>query len=195
MELKKQLRFKNGIIKEMTLDEVVMEFKPMVRKLANSWTIRYELDDLIQIGSIGLIKAYKNYDINTTHALFSSYAYPSISNQLSINFRGDKAKEIKFSSLNDLVSGNDSQEEKINLLKDETTNIEEEVLADYQYEQLIRNCTDIEKQVINLYILDHKTQKEISKILDYSQPHINRIFKKTLAKIKRDIANDMKVAL
>ena len=57
----------------------------IVRKFANRG---YEFDDLFQIGSIGLIKAVKNFDLNF-NVKFSTYAVPMIMGEIKRFLRDD----------------------------------------------------------------------------------------------------------
>ncbi|WP_317050722.1 sigma factor, partial [Clostridium neonatale] len=60
---RKPIKLKNEI-KEMTAEEVCKYFEGLVYNLCKRWTIRYDIEDLKQIGFIGLVKAYKAYDIS-----------------------------------------------------------------------------------------------------------------------------------
>jgi RNA polymerase sigma-B factor len=68
-------------------DELAQRFMPLVRQLARRYQRGNEpLDDLIQVASMGLIKAIDRYDIERGNA-FSSYAVPTILGELKRYFR------------------------------------------------------------------------------------------------------------
>jgi RNA polymerase sigma-B factor len=68
-------------------DELVTRFMPLVRQLARRYQRGQEsLDDLIQVASLGLVKAIDRYDVERGTA-FSSYAVPTILGELKRYFR------------------------------------------------------------------------------------------------------------
>lgn len=68
-------------------DELVMLHRPLVEYLARRFAGRGEpLDDLIQVASIGLLKAIDNFDIERG-AAFASYATPTMIGELKRHFR------------------------------------------------------------------------------------------------------------
>src|SRR6187401_2877648 len=68
-------------------DELVERFLPLARQLARRYQRAEEpLDDLVQVASIGLIKAIDRFDPDREVA-FSSYAVPTILGELKRHFR------------------------------------------------------------------------------------------------------------
>jgi len=71
-------------------DAALVELMPLVRALASRYAGRGEaLEDLVQVGSIGLIKAVDRFDVDRG-VEFSSYAVPTIVGEIKRHFR-DKA--------------------------------------------------------------------------------------------------------
>jgi RNA polymerase sigma-B factor len=71
-------------------DRALVELMPLVRALAMRYAGRGEpLDDLVQVGSIGLIKAVDRFDVDRG-VDFASYAVPTIVGEIRRHFR-DKA--------------------------------------------------------------------------------------------------------
>ena len=60
----------------MTTNELISSNMGLIKKIANKF-YNTEREDLIQVGVIGLLKAYQNFK-NTTDAKFSTYAYTYI---------------------------------------------------------------------------------------------------------------------
>lgn len=71
-------------------DRVLVELMPLVRALATRYAGRGEpVEDLVQVGSVGLIKAVDRFDVDRG-VEFSSYAVPTIVGEIRRHFR-DKA--------------------------------------------------------------------------------------------------------
>lgn len=75
-------------------DELITMHLPLVRHLARRYRDRGEsLDDLVQIGTVGLIKAIDGYD-PTRGAELSTYATPTILGEIKRHFR-DRAWAVR----------------------------------------------------------------------------------------------------
>lgn len=91
--IKEQLtRLQNG--DTYALDAIVEDNLPLVRFVVKHFLNRgYEYDDLLQIGTIGLIKAARNYDF-AFNVKFSTYAVPLIAGEIKKFLRDDGVIKI-----------------------------------------------------------------------------------------------------
>ena len=149
-------------------------------------------DDLVSIGTIGLIKAINTFNPQKNIKL-SSYASRCIENEILMHFRNSR-KSSQDVSLNDTIDtdkdGNpltlmDIIASDMDVAEDVDTKLHLEVLNDYIDEVL----TPREKEIIvNRYGLcgvKIRTQRELAKKLDISRSYISRIEKKALDKLKK----------
>lgn len=149
-------------------------------------------DDLVSIGTIGLIKAIDTFDI-TKNIKLSSYASRCIENEILMHFRGNK-KSAQDVSLNDTIDtdkdGNpltlmDIMASDMDVAEDVDTKLHLEVLGGY----IDTTLTPREKEIITRrYGLGgHRvlTQRELADSLGISRSYISRIEKKALEKLRR----------
>lgn len=150
-------------------------------------------DDLISIGTIGLIKGIDSYN-NSKSTKITTYAARCIENEILMFFRSNK-KNLNNISLNDSI-GYDKDGNEINLidvLKDNSPDINE-ILHTKDNIKLLNKylmlLTPREKDIIikryGLIGSDEYTQKEIAKQLKISRSYVSRIEKRALTKILRE---------
>ncbi|MCR5653949.1 MAG: RNA polymerase sporulation sigma factor SigK [Ruminococcus sp.] len=156
------------------------------------YSSRNDQDDLVSIGTIGLIKAVNTFDINKNIKL-SSYASRCIENEILMYFRNLK-KSSQDISLNEAIDmdkdGNplslfDVLSTEDNILD----NINKKLNLKKIYEYIDSELDPREKQVIILrYGLngdDPITQREVADILGVSRSYISRIETKALKNLRR----------
>ena len=149
-------------------------------------------DDLVSIGTIGLIKAINTFDISKSIKL-SSYASRCIENEILMHFRNNR-KSSQDISLNDTIDtdkdGNpltlmDTMASDMDIEESVDTKLHLEVLHKYIDETL----TDREKEIIlKRYGIGGEkmlTQREIAKKMNISCSYISRIEKKALEKLRK----------
>ncbi|WP_310604124.1 RNA polymerase sporulation sigma factor SigK [Anaerosporobacter sp.] len=151
-----------------------------------------EIDDLISIGTIGLIKAIDTFDADKGIRL-ATYASRCIDNELLMMLRCSK-KQSKEVYLYEPI-GADKEGNEINLL-DIIESIDEDIVDVLETRENIvklkqfvqRLLTDREKEIIILrYGLggrDEVTQREIAVRLGISRSYVSRIEKKALKKLR-----------
>ncbi len=151
-----------------------------------------EQDDLVSIGTIGLIKAVNTYDPNKKIKL-SSYASRCIENEILMYFRNSK-KTSQDISLNEAIDsdkdGNpltlmDIMSVEDNILDDIDTKINLEKLNTYMQEVLSKREIDILTYRFGLNNIKPLTQMEIAKKLNISRSYVSRIEKKALELLRK----------
>lgn len=151
-----------------------------------------ELDDLISIGTIGLIKAITTFDVNKA-ARLSTYAARCIDNEL-LMFLRSRRKYSKEVSLYEPI-GTDKEGNEINLLdiiESTPVDIVEDCFMRENTSYLLQSMADVlsdrEYQVISfrygLFGKDELTQREIADKLHISRSYVSRIEKNALQKLR-----------
>ena len=168
----------------------------IVKKYENS---TYDPDDLISIGTIGLVKAIDSYKLNKKVKL-TTYAARCIENEILMHLRSNK-KHLNNVSLNDSV-GFDKDGNEINLIdviKIENNDINEELNTKDNIELLykyINELTKREKEIIirryGLFNNKEMTQKEIAKKMKISRSYVSRIEKRAISKILKEFLKSKK---
>lgn len=169
----------------------------LVKKYTNS---DHSVDDLISIGTIGLIKAVDTYRQGKGVRL-ATYASRCIDNELLMTFRSDK-KQSREVFLFEPIGGDDGEGNTMNFLdvletvdEDIPERLEREEKIASLYEYIEENLTEREKYIIRLrYGISPEpdkrerpevTQREIAKQLGISRSYVSRIEKKALQKLRK----------
>ena len=152
-----------------------------------------DVDDLISIGTIGLIKGVDSYSYKHGTRL-TTYAAKCIENEILMYYRGDK-KHNKNISLNESI-GFDKDGNEItflDILKTPTPDYASDIQKKDNIEdmkQYFNVLTEREKEIIirryGLNNQEEETQKDIAKSLGISRSYVSRIEKRALSKILRE---------
>ena len=154
-------------------------------------TTKYDLEDLVSIGTIGLIKGIKTYKLDKNIKL-ATYASRCIDNEILMFLRKNKrrTKEVSFEdSINFDSEGNELKIEDVFGTEEDIVHKSIECKEDKTtLEEEIKNLDDRDREIIEFrYGLGgHKelTQKELADKLSISQSYISRIEKKVIKKLK-----------
>ena len=154
-------------------------------------------EDLLSIGTIGLVKAIDSFSIDKKVKL-ATYASKCIENEILMTLRKDKHIATD-SKLQDIIGYDKDGEEMelIDVIENDEIPIDELYSKNEQLDKLrkyLNVLEDRELEIIGLrYGLDNKpemTQKEIAKKLDISRSYVSRIEKRALYKILQEFKKD-----
>ena len=155
-----------------------------------------DLEDLVSIGTIGLIKAVNTYRLDKNIKL-ATYASRCIDNEILMYLRKTKRKrtEVSFEdSLSYDADGNELHLEDVLGTESDivTKGLDDELDKNMMLEE-IEKLNPRDKEIIELrYGLNGKsemTQKDVATLLGISQSYISRIEKKVIKKLKSIIKN------
>lgn len=164
----------------------------IVKKYENS---RDDSEDLISIGTIGLIKGVNTFNPEKANSL-AAYVSRCIENELLMHFRSGKKRNLEV-SLGDAV-GEDREGNKISLVEiisGDDLQTDEQVMINIQIEKLnaiLPKCLSGREQVVlelryGLNGAKMLPQREIASKLGISRSYISRIEKRALAKLYKEM--------
>jgi RNA polymerase sigma-B factor len=224
--------------------QLIEQYMSLVRSLARRYSYRGEqLEDLVQIGAIGLIKAIDRFDVNRGVEL-TTYATPNIIGEIKRHFRdrgwsvrvprGLQELNIQLSRLMEQLTVQHGRSPTIAELAKGAGVSEEEVLEalesgraysslslsagsgghdddgeldpleslgteEHQYEVSedravlapgFRVLDERERTILHLRFFEGLTQSQIAQQVGISQMHVSRLIRRSLEKIREEIAAD-----
>lgn len=195
-ELIKRLLNKDKEARNKLVEHNLRLVAHIVKKYDNN---KEELDDLISIGTIGLIKGIDTFS-NKNGTRLTTYAARCIENEILMFYRSNK-KNSKNISINESI-GFDKEGNEISFLDIlktpspdyvEDITIQDNIKLLYKYIDIL---SPREKDIIikryGLYNTKEKTQKEIASEFNISRSYVSRIEKRALTKILREFIRNKK---
>ena len=224
-------------------EQLIERYMSLVRSLARRYSYRGEqLDDLVQIGAIGLIKAIDRFDVNRGVEL-TTYATPNIIGEIKRHFRdrgwsvrvprGLQELNIQLSKLLEQLTVQHGRSPTIPELAKAAGVTDEEVLEalesgraysslslsagsggdedgevdpleslgteEHQYEVSedravlepgFRVLDERERKILHLRFFEGLTQSQIAQQVGISQMHVSRLIRRSLEKIREEIASE-----
>jgi RNA polymerase sigma-B factor len=224
-------------------EQLIEQYMSLVRSLARRYSYRGEqLEDLVQIGTIGLIKAIDRFDVNRGVEL-TTYATPNIIGEIKRHFRdkgwsvrvprGLQELNVQLSRLMEQLTVQLGRSPTIPELAKAAGVEEEEVLEalesgraysslslssggssdgeedldplesigteEHQYEVSedravlapgFRVLDERERKILHLRFFEGLTQSQIAQQIGISQMHVSRLIRRSLEKIRDEIASD-----
>ena len=189
-ELDYLIKAQNGDIKAR--DILIEHNLRLVVFLAKKYdTTGYDIEDLVSIGSIGLIKGINTYKISKNIKL-ATYASRCISNEILMFIRKNKKSKVEVSleeSLNYDAEGNELHLEDVLGTEDDIVpkTFENTLNKEYLNKEIAKlNKRDKQIMILRYGLNNTKeyTQKEVASMLGISQSYISRIEKKVINNIQ-----------
>lgn len=155
----------------------------------------FELEDLVSVGTIGLIKAVNSFNLDRNIKL-ATYASRCIENEILMFLR--KAVRQKLEVSLDEPLNTDSEGNEL-LLSDIIGTDADTVFRSIEQSveiELLSSCiaklNKREQQIVllrfGLFGVEEKTQKEVASLLGISQSYISRLEKKIVSRLRKEIA-------
>ncbi len=162
----------------------------IVKKFESKTT---DVDDLIGIGTVGLIKGIDTYSPNKNVRL-TTYVAKCAENEILMHFRGDKKNSKNVSIYEGISFDKEGNEITIlDVLKTDDVDFVDDIYRNDNIKLLkeyMGVLTDREREIVEyrygLNGRDEITQKEIAKMLGISRSYVSRIEKRAITKILRE---------
>lgn len=184
------IKAKNGDIKARN-KLVEHNLRLVAHIIKKYYAVNTDQDDLVSIGTIGLIKAINTFDVDKKVKL-SSYASRCIENEILMHFRNQRKTSQNVSLEDAIDTDKDGNALKLmDLLSVDDNfidNLDKKMNLQKIDKYIDETLTKREKEIINLrYGLDGDkplTQREVSALMDISRSYVSRIEKKALQKLR-----------
>ena len=189
-------RFKNGDedAKRGLIERNLRLVAHVCKKYANS---KIDQDDLISIGTIGLIKGIDKFNPEKNIKL-ATYTARCIENEILMFMRSSKKQKAEV-YLNEPI-GKDKDDNIVTLqevLENEERNVEDVVDLKFKIKELYSKIQDVLEEREQYIIImrfglngnKSKTQKEIAQALNISRSYVSRIETKAIQKLSEKIKN------
>ncbi len=169
----------------------------LVAHIVKKYNTAGEADDLISVGTIGLIKAINTYSLNKGTQL-STYAARCIENEILMLIRLNKKHNGVYSLEESLGQDKDGNEITLqdvigNDIDELALKVETKILTEDLLKMLKENLTEREYKIICMrFGVNGKpalTQIEVAKKLGISRSYISRLENKALSEIKEKLKN------
>lgn len=186
--------FANGSVeaKNILIERNLRLVAHIVKKYSNYGK---ETEDMLSIGTIGLIKGILSYDM-TKGTKLATYIARCIENEILMDMRNSKKHQNEVSLQEPFGTDKEGNEVSlIDVIAAEDENIIEKLDLRVQIKNLYEKMKNLlkgqEKEVIELRygILNgkEKTQREIAQMLGISRSYVSRIEKKALKKLRNEM--------
>lgn len=199
MEVLSRINDKDGDAKQVLVERNLRLVVYIAKKFENTGV---DLEDLISIGTIGLMKAINTFNTDKNIKL-ATYASRCIENEI-----------LMFLRRNNRIKGEVSIDEPLNQDRDGNELLLSDILGtdeDIIYKNLedevdhkllkvaISKLSDKEKYIMNLRFgmggCSEKTQKEVADMLGISQSYISRLEKKIMLKMRKEISSKTRIVV
>lgn len=190
-------------------DELAKQYMPLVFAVAKRFTQRgAEWDELVQSGSVGLLKAASGYSENRSPN-FAAYAFSFIEGEIRAFLRKNRLITLPRSMLShSLENGLESDDDKRYVVENgfetvsieteygnqlldeassESSHFEEHTVLKQSMMESIMELDTIEKKIVQLRYYHSLTQKQTAEIMRVSQSTVSKTESKALLKLKKAI--------
>ena len=185
--MKKQIKLKNGEIKEMTFEEVHKQFQAFIYKQSKQFLPNFggDMEEALQVGNIALYKAYRTYE--RLDIQFMTYMARVVTNDYLMAIRKIKRKGKEVSL--ETVLSTDESRNKLTIadtLSDDV-DIEKEVINKEITRDIFVGLTEKEIDLVNQAAFNIGTQRELAEKYNITQSYVSRLQRNIFTKLRKRI--------
>jgi len=183
--------------KEMLIRHNLRLVVHIAKKYSNSSA---EADDLLSVGSIGLIKGINSFQFGKG-SILATYAAKCIENEMLMYLRANKKHKCNVSIYESIGVDKDGNEiTRMDVLQNKGETIADEVETKVMYEEVLNRMLDSlnerERVIVSMrYGLDDQkplTQIEVAAKLNICRSYVSRIEKKAIKKLNQIVTSKVK---
>ncbi|MEQ8153462.1 MAG: RNA polymerase sporulation sigma factor SigE [Clostridiaceae bacterium] len=190
-ELVSKLTVDNQRVRSILIERNLRLVVYIARKFENTGV---GVEDLISVGTIGLIKAVNTFNPEKKIKL-ATYASRCIENEILMYLRRNSKIKAEISFYEPLNIDWDGNELLLSDILGTENDIVYNLIEDEVDKQLLfmvlKNLNEREKEIVKLrfglYGVNEKTQKEVADMLGISQSYISRLEKKIISRLKKEM--------
>lgn len=199
-ELELVLRVRNGDL-EARNTLIVHNLRLVVFIAKKFQSTKINIEDLISIGSMGLIKGVQTFNPDKNIKL-ATYASRCIENEILMFLRKNQRAKQEY-SLDEVLSIDSEGNEMVlaDVLWSEETESLEKLTNEEDIENLYKAISKLNKREQEIIIMrfglfghEEMTQKEVADALGISQSYISRLEKRIFEKMRQEISSYVKIA-
>jgi RNA polymerase sigma-B factor len=177
-------------------DRLIQQYLPLVRKLARRHLGRGEqLEDLVQVGSIGLINAIDRFELERGVDL-ATFAIPTIEGEIKRHLR-DRAWPVRIPRRIQELDPS-FRARATELVEDLESGLDQDGVLEKGYElgedraalaQSFRVLDERERQLLHLGFFKGWSQSRIAREVGISQIHVSRLTRRALTKLRVELGH------
>ena len=191
-DLVSKLAAKDESVRSILIERNLRLVVYIARKFDNTGV---NVEDLISVGTIGLIKAVNTFDPSKLIKL-ATYASRCIENEILMYLRRNSKVKAEISFYEPLNIDWDGNELLLSDILGTDNDVVYNIIEDEVDKQLLmvamKKLSDREKEIVHLRFglngTIEKTQKEVADILGISQSYISRLEKRIIKRLKKEIS-------
>lgn len=166
----------------------------IVKKFENT---SIDKDDLLSIGTFGLIKAIDTFNFDATNKL-ATYAARCIENEILMHIRSNKKRKDTLSLYSPIGEDKEGNEIRLcDIIEDPTPSISDIIIEEERNKRIHKALKILNKReyeiICRRFGLDgysSETQREIAKSMGISRSYVSRIEKRVLTKLYLHLKED-----
>lgn len=157
----------------------------LANKMYSRYKHKYDLEELVQVAYVGLVKAGNNFDENKGFK-FTTYAVVTIIGELKRFVQDDRKFNIRRGVSHKFMMESYEAERETGSLEQRigVDSFEDKFVETIELNDAIRTLSNKEQMILKSYYIDEMSQNDIGKIYGVTQTRISKINKNIIKKLR-----------